>query len=210
LTNNQTYFSLAARNVSDETDISRSIEISERLHELKLSRRSRHQTIHLRIRFQREQWSHQLILKTSINRDAIYLWSRIYETNRRRKENYLITKSHDLVDMWCRISSNDNNIRRQSKNHCFDKEFSVSRANQTHWHSNSFYQKKSDRRIYKSSLRVHRSNDNWRFNQIIDKRQVCSISRRFKNRIASFTTVICESILTHFLTAIYESVFSES
>jgi hypothetical protein len=98
-------------------------------YKLELNKRSKHQTIHLRIRFQRKQWNHQLILKTSINRDAIHLRSRIYKANRRRKEDYLTTKFHDSVDMWCRIFSNDNDIREQSKNHYFDKEFSISRAN---------------------------------------------------------------------------------
>ncbi len=159
-----------------------------------MSKQLKHQTIHFRIRFQREQWNQQLILKMSINRDVIYLRNRIYEINRRRKENYMITKSHDSINMWCRGFSNDNDIRKQSKNYCFDKEFSISRANQTHWHSNSLHQRKNDRRICKFNLRAHRSNDNWRFDQIIDKRQICSISRRIRNRITSFITTICESI----------------
>ncbi len=51
LINNQTYFSLFARNVLNEIDISRNIEIFERLYELELSRKSKHQTIYFRIRF---------------------------------------------------------------------------------------------------------------------------------------------------------------
>ncbi len=123
---------LFAKNVLNEINISRNIEISKRLHELELSKRSKHQTIHFRIRFQREQWNHQLIFKAFINRDVIYLWDRIHRTNVNRERNYLITKSDDSADMWRPIFSNDNNIREQSKSHCSDQEFSISRTNKAH------------------------------------------------------------------------------
>ncbi len=87
--------------------------------------------------------------------------------------------------MWRRIFSNDNDIRRQSRNHCSDQKFSVSRTNKAHRYSNSLYQKKSDRRIYWSVLRAHRSNDSWRFNQITDQRQIRSVSRRSRDWITN-------------------------
>jgi hypothetical protein len=46
-----------------------------------------------------------------------------------------------------------------------------------------FIKKKNDQRIYWSVLRAHRSNDSWRFNQIIDQRQIRSVSRCFKDWI---------------------------
>jgi hypothetical protein len=57
------------------------------------------------------------------------LRNRIHRANRRRKENYLTTKSHDSVDMRWRVFLSDNDIRRQSRNHCFDQKFSISRTN---------------------------------------------------------------------------------
>ncbi len=48
--------------------------------------------------------------------------------------------------------------------------------------------KKSDRRFYRLNWRSHRSNDNWRFDKIINQRQIRSISRRFRNRIATLLT----------------------
>ncbi len=149
-----------------------------------MSRRSKYQTINLRIRFQRWQWRHQLILETTIHHDTIYLWDRIYETNFNRKESYLITKSDDSADMRRRIFSDDNDIREQSKRYCSDQKFSISRTNQAHWHSNSLHQRKNDRKIHRLSLRVYRSNDSWRFDKIINQKQICSVSRCFRNRIA--------------------------
>ncbi len=173
-----------------------------------MSKRSKHQTIHLRVRFQREQWRHQLILETTIHRDIIYLWDRIYETNSSRKENHLITKSDDSVDIRRRIFSDDDDIRKQSKRYCFDQKFSVSRTNQAHRYSNSLHQKKSDWRIYWSVLRAHRSNDNWRFNQITDQKQIRSVSRCIKNRINHLVTQVCESYLNNLVTQARESYLS--
>jgi hypothetical protein len=172
-----------------------------------LSTRSRYQTINFRIRIQRKQRDHQLILKASINRDVVYLRDRIHRTNVNHKRNYLITKSDDSIDMWRRILSDDNNIRRQSRCHCFDQEFSISRTNKAHRYLNSLHQKESDRRFYRLNLRVYRSNDNWRFDKIISQEQICSISRRFRNRIATLSakrlaTTICESLSTSFATTI--------
>ncbi len=90
--------------------------------------------------------------------------------------------------MWRRIFSDDNNIRKQSRSYCFNQEFSVSRTNKAHWYSNSLHQRKNDRRFHRFNLRIHRSNDNWRSDTIINQRQICSISRRFKNRISTFST----------------------
>ncbi len=184
LTSSQTHFSLFTRNTSNEIDVSRNAKISKKLHELELSKRSRYQTINLRIRFQRWQWRHQLILETTIHRDIIYLRDRIYETNSNRKRSDLITKSDDSADMRRRIFSDDDDIREQSKRYCFDQKFSISRANQAHRYSNSLHQRKNDRRIHRFNLRVYRSNDNWQFDKIISQRQICSVSRCFRDRVA--------------------------
>jgi hypothetical protein len=61
---------------------------------------------------------------------------------------------------------------------------SVSRTNQAHRYSNSLHQRESDRRIHRFSLRVYQSNDSWRSEKIINQRQICSVSRRSKDRIA--------------------------
>ncbi len=154
------------------------------LHELELNKKSKYQTINLKIRFQRWQWRHQLILETTIHRDIIYLRDRIYETNSNRKKSDLITKSDDSINMRRRIFSNDDDIRKQSKRYCFNQKLSISRTNQEHRYSNLLYQRKNDRRIHRFNLRVYRLNDNWRFNKIINQRQICSISRRSRDRIA--------------------------
>jgi hypothetical protein len=60
--------------------------------------------------------------------------------------------------------------------------------NQAHRYSNSFHQRKNDWRIHRFNLRVYRSNDNWRSDKIINQRQICLISRRFKNRIIIIST----------------------
>ncbi len=193
LTNNQAHLSLSTKNTSNETDVSRNIKIFKELHELELNRRSRYQTINLRIRVQRWQWRHQLILETTTHRDIIYLWDRIYETNSSRKRSHLITKSDNAVNMWRRIFSDDNDIREQSERHCFDQKFSVSRTNQAHRYSNSLHQRESDRRIHRLNLRVYRSNDSWRSDKITCQKQICSISRRSKDRVA-ILSAICESL----------------
>jgi hypothetical protein len=186
LTSNQTHLSLSTKNTSNEIDVSRSFKIFKELHKLELNKRLKYQTINLKIRFQRWQWRHQLILETTIYRDIIDLRNRIYETNFNRKRNDLITKFNDLIDMQRRIFSNDDNIREQSKHYYSDQKFSISRTNQAHRYSNSLHWRKSDRRIHRFNLRNYRSNDNWRFNKIINQRQICSISRCSKNRIITF------------------------
>jgi hypothetical protein len=141
-----------------------------------------------------------VIFKTTIHRDIIHLRDRIYETNFNRKRSDLITKSDDSIDMRRRIFSDDNDIRRQSKRYCFNQKFSISRTNQAHRYSNSLHQKDSDRRFHRLNLRVYRLNDSWRFDKIINQRQICSVSRRFKNRIIIFfqqsvwATTICENL----------------
>jgi hypothetical protein len=100
------------------------------------------------------------------------------------KKSYLITKLDDSVDIRRRIFSDDDDIRKQSECYRFDRKFSVSRTNQAHRYSNSLHQRKSDRRIHRLSLRVYQSNDSWRFNKIINQRQICSVSRRSKNRVS--------------------------
>jgi hypothetical protein len=55
--------------------------------------------------------------------------------------------------------------------------------NQAHRYSNSLHQSKNDRRIHRFNLRVYRSNDNWRFDKIINQKQIRAVSRRSKNRI---------------------------
>jgi hypothetical protein len=120
-----------------------------------------------------------------------------------------------MIQLTCDVeySQTINNIRRQSRRHCSDQEFSVSRTNKAHQYSNSLHQRESDRRFHRLSLRAHRSNDNWRSDKIINQRQICSVSRRFKNRIITlsaktfrdnnlwkfikcFVTTICESLST--------------
>jgi hypothetical protein len=134
--------------------------------------------------------------KASINRDVVYLRDWIHRTNVNRKRNYLIMKSDDSIDIWRRIFSNDNNIRRQSRRHYFDQEFSISCTNKAHRYSNSFHQRENDRRFHRLNLRFYQSNDNWWSDQIINQRQIYSISRRFRNRIITlsakdFATAIC-------------------
>ncbi len=129
LTSSQTHLSLFTRNISNETDVSRSFKTFKRLYELELSKKTRYQTINFKIRFQRWQWRHQLILETTIHRDIIYLRDRIYETNSNRKRSDLIIKSDNSVDMRRWIFSNDDDIREQSKRFCFDQKFSISRTN---------------------------------------------------------------------------------
>ncbi len=87
----------------------------------------------------------------------------------------MITKSFDLTDLRYRLFSNDDNLREQSKRYCINKEFSVSRSNQTYRYSNSFYHKKSRRRIDRSDLHTHETNDSRRFNQIINQKQVRAV-----------------------------------
>ncbi len=185
MTSSQTYFSLFTKDISDKIDVSRSIKISKRLYEFELSRISEYQTINLRVCIQRKQRNHQLIFKTSLDRDIVHLRNRIHKTDVSCQKNYLITKSDDSTDVWRRIFSNDNDIRRQSRDHCSDQKFSVSRTNKAHRYSNSLYQKKSDRRIYWSVLRAHRSDDSWRSNQITDQRQIRSVFRRFRDWIVN-------------------------
>jgi hypothetical protein len=100
-----------------------------------------------------------------------------------RKKSDLITKSDDSIDMRRRIFSNDNDIRKQSKRYCFNQKFSISRTHQAHRYSHSLHQRENDRRFHRLNLRVYRLNDNWRFDKIINQRQICSISRRSKDRI---------------------------
>ncbi len=50
LTSSQTHLSLFTRNTLNETDVSRNIKIFRELHELKLNRKSRYQTINFKIR----------------------------------------------------------------------------------------------------------------------------------------------------------------
>jgi hypothetical protein len=129
LINNQTYLSLFTKNALNEIDVSRSIKIFKELHELELNKKSRYQTINVKIRIQRRERRHQLILETIINRDIINLWNRIHETNFNCEKSNLITKSDDSINMWRRIFSNNNNIRKQSKRYYFDQKFSISRTN---------------------------------------------------------------------------------
>jgi hypothetical protein len=209
------YLSLFTKDISNEIDVSRSIKTSKELHEFRLNRRSRYQTINLRIRVQRRQWRHQLILKTTIHRDIIHLRDRIYQTNSSRKRSDLITKSDDSIDMRRRIFSDDNDIREQSKRYYFSQKFSISRTNQAHRYSNSLHQKENDRRFHRLNLRVYRSNDSWRSDKIINQKQICSVSRRFRNRITTLlnkafsrqqsvrvyqclATAICENLSTSF------------
>ncbi len=139
-----------------------------------------------------------MIFKTLINRDIVYLRDRIHKTNVNCQRNYLITKSDDSIDERRRILSNDNDIQEQSKRHCFDKKFSISRTNKAHQYSNSLHQRKSDRRFYRLNLRVYRSNDNWWFDKIINQKQIYSISRRFKNRIIIFSTTCFVKVYQRF------------
>ncbi len=129
-----------------------------------------------------------MIFETTIHRDIIYLWNQIYETNFNRKRNHLITKFDDSVDIRRRIFLNDNDIREQSERYCSDQELSISRTNEAHRYSNSFHQRKSDRKMHRLNLRVYWSNDSWRSDKIINQRQICSISRRSKNRISLDST----------------------
>ncbi len=129
MTNDQTHLSLFTKNTSNEIDVLRNIKIFKKLHEFELNKRSKHQTINFEIRVQRWQWRHQLILETTIYRDIIYLWNRIYETNFNDKKNHLIIKSDDLIDMQRRIFSSSDDVRKQLKRYYFCQKFSISRAN---------------------------------------------------------------------------------
>jgi hypothetical protein len=101
LTSSQTHLSLFTKNTSDETDVSRNIKIFRKLHELELSRKSRYQTINFKIRVQRWQWRHQLILETTIHRDIIYLRNRIYETNFNRKKTIWLRNL--MIQLTCDV-----------------------------------------------------------------------------------------------------------
>ncbi len=73
-----------------------------------------------------------MIFKTLINRDIVHLRDRIHKTNINYQKNYLITKFDDSIDVRRRILSDDNDIRKQLKRHCFDQKFSISRTNKVH------------------------------------------------------------------------------
>ncbi len=94
-----------------------------------------------------------------INCDFIHLRNRIHRSNLNCQESHIITKSSDSVDLRYRLFSNSDNLREQSRDNRASKEFSVSRSNQAHRYSNSFHQKKSDRRIDRFSVHTHRSDD---------------------------------------------------
>jgi hypothetical protein len=105
----------------------------------------------------------------------------------------MITKSSDSTDLRYRLFSSSDNLREQSKSNRASKEFSVSRSNQAHRYSNSLHQKKSDRRIDRFSVHIHRSNDSRRSDEITDQKQIHSVSSRFRNKIRLATSSRFES-----------------
>ncbi len=159
MTKNQSNFSLFIRNLSNKANVSEIVKTLERIYEFRLSQRSKYQTINFELRFQHKQRDYQLIIKATINRDFIHLRNRVHRSNSNRQENYMITKFIDSIHLRCRLFSNRNNLREQSRSHCLDQEFSVSRSNQAHQHSNSFHQKESNRRINRFNLHTHETND---------------------------------------------------
>ncbi len=56
-----------------------------------------------------------------------------------------------------------------------------------------FIRKKNNRRIDRFSVHTHKSNDNRRFDKIIDQKQIRSISNRFKNKTRLATSSQIES-----------------
>jgi hypothetical protein len=80
----------------------------------------------------------------------------------------MTTKSFDSIDLRYRLFSSSDNLRKQLKDNRVNKKFSISRSNQAHRYSNSLHQKKSDRRIDRFSVHTHKSDDNRRFDKIID------------------------------------------
>jgi hypothetical protein len=103
------------------------------------------------------------------------------------------------------------------------KNFQFHTRKKHHRYSNLCHQKENDRKFHRFNLRVYRLNDKWRFNKIINQKQIYSISHRFKNRIIIlltkffrgnnlwklinvFATTICESLSTFFATTICESL----
>jgi hypothetical protein len=105
----------------------------------------------------------------------------------------MTTKSSDLVDLRYRLFSSDDNLREQLKDNRANKKSSVSRSNQAHRYSNSFHQKKSDQRIDRFSVHIHKSDDNRRSDEIIDQKQIHSVSNRLRNRIRLATLSQIES-----------------
>jgi hypothetical protein len=134
-----------------------------------------------------------LIIEAIINRDSIYLRSRVHRSNSNRQENHMTTKFISSVHLRCRLFSDRNNLREQLRSHCSDQEFSVSRSNQAHRHSNSLHQRESDRRINRFSLHTHETDDNRWFNKIINQKQIRSVSNRFKDKIRLITSSQIES-----------------
>jgi hypothetical protein len=88
----------------------------------------------------------------------------------------------------CRLFSSRNNLREQSRSHYSDQEFSVSRSNQAHRHSNSLHQRKSDRRIDRFNLHTHETNDSRWSHKIVNQKQIRSVSNRFRNKIRLVTS----------------------
>jgi hypothetical protein len=103
------------------------------------------------------------------------------------------TKSSDSIDLRYRLFSNSDNLREQSRNNRVSKKFSISCSNQAHRYSNSLHQKKSDRRINRFSVHIHKSNDNRRSDEITDQKQIHSVSNRVRNRIKLATSNRIES-----------------
>jgi hypothetical protein len=115
LTSNQTYFALFTKDILNEIDVSRSIKIFKKLYKFELKRKSKYQTINFKICIQRKQRNHQLIFKTLINRDIVYLRDRIHRRDVNCQKDYLITKSDDSINKRRQIFSSDNDIREQSR-----------------------------------------------------------------------------------------------
>ncbi len=72
----------------------------------------------------------------------------------------MITKFSSSINLRYQLFSNCDNLREQSRRHCFDQEFSISRMNKAHRYSNSLHQRKNDRRFHRFDLRVYRLNNN--------------------------------------------------
>ncbi len=72
----------------------------------------------------------------------------------------MTTKSTNSAHLRCRLFSDRSNLQEQSRSHCSDQEFSISRSNQAHRHSNSLHQKENDRRINRFNFHIYEANDN--------------------------------------------------
>ncbi len=63
----------------------------------------------------------------TIHCDVIYLRDQVHRSNLDDQRNYLIEKFTNSVELRRRLSSDNNNLREQSRSYRADKKISVSR-----------------------------------------------------------------------------------